>query len=519
MKGGLVKRSLLAVVPIAVGCVLLAMFASLAMAAHHHHRPPSPPPSGLPTTTTVVCPVSVVYTGLPQTPCTATVTGSGGFSQSLKVRYRRDNTDAGVVFAKAHFGGNSTYAPSSGVDSFVITKAPSTTAVICPWTPTYTGFPRTPCVAKITGPGGLRLIRHPEYRNNINAGYLTATAKYRYRGDRNHTGSWDTTDFTILKADSKTFVACGLPPTFTVTYNGHPRTPCAAWVFGPGGLHKQLKVFYTNNVNAGTAWASASYRGDRNHNPSSDTEKFLILKADSTTTLICGPSPTYTGGQLKPCTASVAGAGGLNKVLPVNYQHNVNAGTNSATASAFYPGDNNHNKSSDTEKFSIKRASSTTVVTCPTEAPYLGVPVTPCSARVTGAGGLNKGLTVGYTGNNATGTASASASYVGDPNHTSSSDSTTFAIKLPQAAFAITNPGAVTTPNTVGVQLATTGGSTGNPVTYQLGTGGTSSCAVSSTGLLTDAVKDTNKTCVVIATMPGNTTYVAAVNQITITLS
>ncbi len=102
---------------------------------------------------------------------------------------------------------------------------------------------------------------------------------------------------------------------------------------------------------------------------------------------------------------------------------------------------------------------------------------------------------------------------------TSSSDSKSFAIKLPQAPFAITNPAPVTTPDTVGVQLATTGGTTNNTVIYKLGTGGTSSCAVSATGLLTDAVKDTNKTCVVIATMPGNANYVAAVNQITITLS
>ena len=341
------------------------MFASLAMAAHHHHRPP--PPKGLPTTTTVVCPTSVAYTGLPKPVCTASVTGAG-LSQALKVRYSWDHTDAGVVWARAHFDGNSTYAPSSGSDSFVITKAPSTTTVICPKTPTYTGFPLTPCFAKITGAGGLRLIRHPEYRNNINAGHLTALASYRYRGDRNHTGSSDKTYFTILKADSKTIVACGLPPTFpgpplgqpvgpprpfSVTYTGHPQIPCAAWVFGPGGLHKQLKVFYKNNINAGTAWASASYRGDRNHNPSSDTEKFLILKADSVTTVICGPSPTYTGGQLKPCTASVTGAGGLNKPLTVIYHHNVNAGT--ATASAFYPGDNNHNKSSDTKNSPSRR--------------------------------------------------------------------------------------------------------------------------------------------------------------------
>jgi hypothetical protein len=397
----------------------------------------------------------------------------------------------------------------------VITKAPSTTTVICPTTPTYTGFPLTPCFAKITGAGGLWLkVRKVDYRNNINAGDMTALAFYRYRGDRNHTGSWDKTDFTILKADSKTIVACGAPPTFpgpggpapfeqpvgppppfSVTYTGQPQIPCAAWVFGPGGLHKQLKVFYKNNVNAGTAWASASYRGDRNHNPSSDTEKFLILKADSTTTVLCGPSPIYTGGQLKPCAASVAGAGGLNKALTVTYQNNVKAGTNSAIASAYYPGDKNHSKSSDTEQFSILQASSTTKVTCPAEAPYLGVPVTPCSASVTGAGGLNQALTVVYATNTGVGTAGASASYAGDKNHTSSADATTFAIKLPQASFSFNNPSPLVTPNTTGVTLTASGGSTGIAVVWT--TSGNSKCAVASTGTLTatltDPVKDTGR--------------------------
>src|SRR5271167_4602875 len=88
MKGGLVKRSFWVAGPV-VGCLLLAMFASLATASNR-----------LPTTTTISCPHSVTYSGLPQAPCTASVTGTG-LNQTLTVRYSRDNTDAGVVFATA----------------------------------------------------------------------------------------------------------------------------------------------------------------------------------------------------------------------------------------------------------------------------------------------------------------------------------------------------------------------------------------------------------------------------------
>ena len=44
-------------------------------------------PTKTATTTTVSCPASVEFDGTAKTPCTATVTGSGGFSQSLPVSY------------------------------------------------------------------------------------------------------------------------------------------------------------------------------------------------------------------------------------------------------------------------------------------------------------------------------------------------------------------------------------------------------------------------------------------------
>ncbi|HEY3335172.1 MAG TPA: PxKF domain-containing protein, partial [Candidatus Limnocylindrales bacterium] len=112
--------------------------------------------------------------------------------------------------------------------------------------------------------------------------------------------------------------------------------------------------------------------------------------------------------------------------LSVTYGSNTNAGT--ASASASFAGDANHTGSSDSTTFTIDKAPSTTTVTCPATVVYTGSPITPCSAAVTGAGGLSQTLSVTYGSNTGVGTASAAASYAGDANHLSSSNSTTFGI-------------------------------------------------------------------------------------------
>src|SRR5204863_9045191 len=100
-----------------------------------------------------------------------------------------------------------------------------------------------------------------------------------------------------------------------------------------GGVSQALAGNYADNVNAGTASASASYAGDSNHDGSSDSKTFTIAKAPTTTVVTCGAGPfTYNGSPQTPCSASVTGAGGLNQVLTVSYLNNTNAGT--ATASA-----------------------------------------------------------------------------------------------------------------------------------------------------------------------------------------
>jgi hypothetical protein len=114
-------------------------------------------------------------------------------------------------------------------------------------------------------------------------------------------------------------------------------------------------VTYTDNVNAGTATAGASYAESANHLASSDSETFTIGKAATTTTVTCSAGPfTYTGSPIEPCTASVTGAGGLNQALAVTYAGNTNAGT--ATASASYAESANHLASNDSETFVIGEA-------------------------------------------------------------------------------------------------------------------------------------------------------------------
>src|SRR5207237_1404661 len=176
--------------------------------------------------------------------------------------------------------------------------------VNCPTNVTYDGTAQTPCSASVTGPGGLNQALTVNYTNNTNAG--TATASVTFAGDANHTGSSDSKTFTIAQAGSTTAVSCPA----SVTYTGAAQAPCSASVTGAGGLNQVLAVSYTNNPNAGTATASASYAGDANHTSSSDSKTFTIEQASSTTTVVAGTTRgTYTASvsPVAPATTTPGG--------------------------------------------------------------------------------------------------------------------------------------------------------------------------------------------------------------------
>jgi hypothetical protein len=376
-----------------------------------------------PTTTTVTCSGGpFTYSGSAQTPCSAVVIG-GGLNESLTVNYT-DDTGAGTATASATFAGDANHLGSTDSKTFAIGKATSTTTVTCGAGPfTYNGSAQTPCSVSVTGAGGLNLTPAPSYENNVGAG--TATASYTYAGDANHTGSDDSKQFTIGKASSTTTVAC---PAAAQPYTGSAITPCTAAATGAGGLDASRPVSYADNTAVGTASASASFDGDDNHDGSSGSATFAISKAPSVVTVTCSAGPfTYTGSAHEPCTAGVTGAGGLDETLPVTYANNVNAG--SAMASASYAGDANHTGDSSSKSFTIAKAPSTVTVTCPSAPiPFTGSAITPCSAKVTGVGGLVQSLTIVYSANVNPGTATASAAFAGDANHLVSNGSATFAI-------------------------------------------------------------------------------------------
>ena len=356
--------------------------------------------------------------------------GAGGVAT---VSFNPGSLNAGTYTIQASFGGSGTFLASNGSGNLSIGQASSSTAVICGAGPfSYTGVAQTPCSASVTGAGGLNQPLTVNYSNNTDAG--TATASASYAGDANHTSSSDSKNFTIGQASSTTIVTCEAGP---FTYDGTAKEPCSASFSTSDGLNGSLPVGYTDNTNAGTVTASASYAGDANHAGSSDTENFIIGKAVTTTTVICGAGPfTYNGSAQEPCSANVTGPAGLNETLTVSYLDNVNAGQ--ATASATYAESVNYLGSSDTENFTIGKAATTTTVNCGTGPfTYNGSAQEPCSANVTGPAGLDEALSVSYSNNVNAGTASASASYDESSNYFGSSDSVNFTIdKAPVTATA-----------------------------------------------------------------------------------
>ncbi|MCX6460743.1 MAG: fibronectin type III domain-containing protein [Actinobacteria bacterium] len=366
------------------------------------------------------------YTGLSQRPCSAGVTGAGGLSQSKTPTYA-NNTNAGSsASASYNYVGDANHNSSSDSTTFTIGKATSSTVVSCTPSVTYTGIAQTPCSVSVWGVGGLSSTPSPTYANNTNAGD-PASASYSYVGDANHNSSSDSANFTIGKASSSTVVSCSAGP---FTYTGSAQTPCSVDVSGVGGLSSTPSPTYLSNTNAGSsASASYSFGGDANHNSSSDSATFTILKAASSTVVTCTPSVTYTGIAQEPCSVGVEGAALSRSDLPADYVNNTNAG-DPASATNNFGGDANHNSSSDSATFTIRKATSSTVVSC-LPVTYTSFAVAPCSASVTGAGIL-PALTfspTSYSNNiNAGSSASVSYNFVGDSNHDSSSDSTTFTI-------------------------------------------------------------------------------------------
>jgi hypothetical protein len=369
----------------------------------------------------ITCTPGSVFDNTAQTPCSAVVTGAGGLRESVDVHYSA-NVHAGEATVTASYAGDANHGATSATGHFTIAKAATTTTLTCLQSVTYDGTSQEPCTASVSGPALPDQAVVPAYSaDTVNAGDVAVTADYV--GSDDYLASTDSGSFTIEQATSSVTVHC---PT-SVTYTGSALTPCTATVSGAGTFESTDTTWaYADNVVAGSATVTATYGGDRNHSGTTGTGGFTIDQAPSTVDVTCTSPVTYSGSPLTPCSATVTGAGNLSQLLTVTYGDNTNAGK--ATASASYPGDANHTGDTYATSFTIDKATSAVTVTCPTSMDATGNPLTPCTARVTGAGGLDQPLPVAYTNNTMFGTATASATWAGDANHNGSTGRATFTV-------------------------------------------------------------------------------------------
>jgi hypothetical protein len=186
----------------------------------------------------------------------------------------------------------------------------------------------------------------------------------------------------------------------------------------------------TSSLSAGAHTVTAVYGGDTNYTTSTGALTQTVNKADARCT-VTGYSTTYDGGA-HAATGSCVGVSGEGlSGLDLSGTTHTNAGDYPNDPWTFTDGTGNYNNTSGAVHDRIGKAASTVVVSCPASVAYTGAAQTPCTASVTGAGGLNQSLAVSYSNNVNVGTAQASATFAGDANHEGGGDSRTFAITLP----------------------------------------------------------------------------------------
>jgi hypothetical protein len=179
--------------------------------------------------------------------------------------------------------------------------------VTCPASVPYNGSAQTPCSATVTGAGGLSLTPTPSYSNNTNAG--TATASYTYAGDTNHTGSSDSKNFTIDRADPD----CSITG-YDVTYNANPHTASGSCTGVGGGELSGLDLSGTTHTDAGDYPSDPwSFAQTPNYNAASGTVHDHIDRADLDISAVTDSKP-YDGNRDSSATPSVSGLQGTDTV-------------------------------------------------------------------------------------------------------------------------------------------------------------------------------------------------------------
>src|SRR5215211_3229480 len=333
-------------------------------------------------------------------------------------------TGAGSCDITASQAGDASYNPAPNVvQSFLVAKKQATVA-LGDLHQVYNGDPRPVSVS--TTPTGLNVgvTYNGSTTAPTNAGSYNVVATINednYQGGSTGTLVVDKADQTItfVGPSNKTFGDADFGVSATAT-SGLPVSFEASGNCTVTGSTVHI-------TGAGSCTVTAKQGGNGNYNAAPDVARtFTIAKAPVDVTLHDLGPYTYDN-TAHSASATTNGPAGLT--VNITYDGSSTAPTNAGSYDVVATVDDPNYQGSNSGTLTIDKAASTTTVTCtPGPFTYNGSAHTPCSAKVTGPGGLNLTPDVVYANNVNAGQASASYTYDETANYLGSSDSKTFTI-------------------------------------------------------------------------------------------
>src|SRR6266550_3929951 len=288
---------------------------------------------------------------------------SGGSAGTAGTGTTTAPTAAGTYTVRASFAGNGNYDPTSAVKTIVIDKASA--AVVITWSPPLADNSSThPATAVVNGVGGdtnLSPAATFEYFSGSSAGTAgtgtataptaagTYTVRASFAGNGNYDPTSDVKTIVIDKASATVVITWSTPQTYNSS--AHPATAVVNGVGGDTNLAPAATLEYfsgstagtagtgtaTAPTNAGTYTVRASFAGNGNYDPASDTKTISITTASATVAITWASPQTYNSST-HPASAVVDGVGGDTNLAPaatLEYFSGLTAGavgTGTATA-------------------------------------------------------------------------------------------------------------------------------------------------------------------------------------------
>jgi len=369
---------------------------------------------------------------------TPTLTGDGAVTYGLTGPCTITGTTVtmtsgtGSCTVTATLGDGTNYAgTTSNTLTIQAAKAPGSISITGPSTLTYnTSGGITPT---LTGDGAVTYgltgpctISGTTVTMNSGTGSCTVTATL---GDGTNYAGTSSAPLTIAATKAAGSISITGPSTLTYNTSGGitpTLTGDGAVTYGLTGPCAIAGTTVTMTSGTGSCTVTATLGAGTNFSGnSSNTVTIAAVKAGATLTLAPASLSWQYDGTPKIVTVTTAPPG--LATVSITYNGSPTAPTAAGTYPVVATLANADYSGSATGSLLIAAASSATLVTCPTSVLYTGSAQTPCSAGVTGTGGLNQSLPVTYA-SNVVGTATASAVYLGALNWTPSSDSKTFKI-------------------------------------------------------------------------------------------